>query len=99
LGPPDGQFRDPPVDRQLVLQLGDASARSHQLRVISAGHPRNLTAVEQLLPPRIGHLRADIQIMRDLSDRSARSLQIENLPPELRRVTPRRNVLRGLPDG
>jgi hypothetical protein len=90
------QLRGPAVNRQLVLQLGDPLPRRHQLGVISAGDARHLAAVDQLLPPpRVNHLRADLQVIRDLSDGTACCYQIENLPAELRRVTPRHNILQG----
>jgi hypothetical protein len=38
-------------------------------------------------------LRADLQVMRDLSNRLPGSYEIQDLPAELRRVTPRHNVL------
>jgi len=56
-----------------------------------------LAALDRLLTPtRVDYLRADLQIMRKLSDRPPGSYQIENLPAELRRVTPRRSKLLAL---
>jgi hypothetical protein len=79
---------------------GDPLPRGHQLRVAGAGDARHLAAVDQLLsPPRLEGLRADLQVVRDLSDRPPGSCQIENLLAELRRVAPRHNVLQWLRDG
>jgi len=67
--------------------------------MIGAVHAGYLAAAGQLLPPSgIDHLRADIQVMRDLRDRPPRRDQVQDFPPELRRVPPRHNVLLGLPD-
>jgi hypothetical protein len=88
------------MDGQLVLQLRDPLPRRHQLRLISAGQPRYLTAVDQLLTaPGIARLSADLQIVRDLRNRPPRGNQVQDSPAELGRVTPRHNILHGLLDG
>ena len=87
------------MDSQLVLQLSDPPPRGHQLRVIAAGYARDLAAVDQLPPPGIDRLGADLQVIRDLCDGSPRSHQVQDLAAELSRVTPRHNVLHGLLDG
>jgi hypothetical protein len=68
---------------------GHQLPRSHELGVIGAGHPRQLTAADQLLlAPGINALRAEIQVVRDLRDRPASFDKIQNLPPEFGPVTP-----------
>jgi hypothetical protein len=86
-------------EHPLVLQLRDPLPRSHQLRLIGAGHARDLAAVDQLLPsPRVYDLRADAQVIGDLRDRPPRGHQIQDLPPELRRIPPRHNAFLESPD-
>jgi hypothetical protein len=84
------------MDGQLVLQLRDPFPCGHQLRMIGAGHAWHLAAVYQLLPPPgIDHLRADLQIIGNLSDRAASGDQVQDFPAELGRVSPRHNILHG----
>jgi hypothetical protein len=57
-------------------------------------------SADQLLPPPgIDRLGTDLQIMRDLSDGPPGGDQVQDLPAEFCRVTPRRNVLHGMLDG
>jgi hypothetical protein len=87
------------VDRQLVLQLSDPLARGDQLGMVAASHAGDLAAVDQLLPPPgVDHLGADVQVIGDLRDWPASGHQIQDLPPELRRVPLGHNTLLGLPD-
>src|SRR4029079_14236286 len=68
------------------LQLGDAPASCHQLRVLATGPPGQLAGVDQMLtPPDVDRL-ANSQIGSDLSHRTARGNQIKDLAAELRRI-------------
>jgi len=81
------QFGGLPVDRQFGLQLSDPPPRRNQLSLVPAGDPGHLPAAGQVLPPpRIDHLRADLQVIRDLGYRPAGGYQAGHLAAELRRI-------------
>ena len=79
-----------------AIRFRAATSSAWSLLVIPGIWP----SADQLLPPPdIDHLRADLQIIGNLSDRAASGDQVQDLPAKLGRVTPRHNILHGLLDG
>nr|WP_235618371.1 hypothetical protein [Streptomyces sp. CB02400] len=76
------------VGGRFRLQFGNPSSGDHELSPVLAGRPGQLPGVDEVLTsPDVDRLLADAETVSDLPDRPAGIDEIEDLAPELGRVT------------